>query len=313
MNLKTRYSTSTLGVFSVCVALFSIAIWAMTDPSSDGDSYSATQSQKCEYSEKHDASSKSKMGNSVVFSCLQFGEPDHKQNEGRSESSIVNKARGLLHKFVPDAVSLLTYILAISTLLLWVDTRRLAEGAEGQSIDFKTSLDHLKTQADTSLEQIKLAREEFDATHRAKLTIRAMTLREVKLAGCTGIEMVISNIGEGEAIIVTRDIRIRFSRVPPPLEDPDLYFPAAALPIEKIAPGATMVTTHVVTFDLDSFLSEQENAESNPEFVSRLMVWGRIGYKDESEIRRNVSVWRYFDFKTRRFIRTNDPDYEYED
>lgn len=67
---------------------------------------------------------------------------------------------GLVRKSIDDPVALFTIVLAISTIRLWLETRRLALGAEEQS--------------ETIKEQVALARSEFASEYRPWVSVDAL-------------------------------------------------------------------------------------------------------------------------------------------
>ncbi len=69
-------------------------------------------------------------------------------------------------------VALFTLTLTVSTILLWLETRRLARGAEAQAHDYKESLRVAKISADATLTQANA----FLATQRPTVALGRITL-----------------------------------------------------------------------------------------------------------------------------------------
>lgn len=78
------------------------------------------------------------------------------------------------YKFIDDPISLFTFILAISTILLWADTRRLRILANQQSTDTKESLIISKQAADAA----KISADAATAANRAYLYFHGATFYE---------------------------------------------------------------------------------------------------------------------------------------
>jgi hypothetical protein len=74
-------------------------------------------------------------------------------------------------------------------------------------------------------------------------------------------------------------------------------------------------------FDLDPEWSKriahltayQRQGITNPEIVGYISVAGEIEYLDDSKVRRIVGISRKLDFTAKRFVSSNDSDFEYAD
>lgn len=78
-----------------------------------------------------------------------------------------------LTKFSEDPVVTFTVVLAISTILLWWETRGLRLAAKGQAKDTKDALTIARDAADAAKQSADLAVSEFSASHRAWVRVDA--------------------------------------------------------------------------------------------------------------------------------------------
>src|SRR3569623_2089635 len=106
-----------------------------------------------------------------------------------------------------DPVALFTVVLAISTIGLWIATRRLWKGAEAQARDLARSADAAAASAQASADAARIANAAIRPwvrfrVSRAHLYFSAENSTEV---GCQ-LDYVVENIGETPAV----DLRVVF-------------------------------------------------------------------------------------------------------
>ena len=171
----------------------------------------------------------------------------------------------------------------------------------------KRAAEETKRSANAAIDQVKLSREEFNATHRPKLRVRR--IMTVERHNPLIIRTEISNIGDGVAKIVAvgQDIFICGHEISPiynavPQEQ--------ELPME-IAPGTQLF----LTFHANEYLKALWNASGDKRFW--LNYLGVVAYEDIEGVRRTVTFFRYFNDSDGRYKRAIEDsefeDFEYED
>jgi hypothetical protein len=190
-------------------------------------------------------------------------------------------------------IALFTLALTVSTILLWRETRRLAERADDQARKMEQS--------------IELARKEFLATHRPKIAVRRV---EPIFASGEPLEIRFGVINKGES--VARSIRWKAATYL--LNNIGAIHGIPSLPGKAhsydqsldVGQGQTFSVKEAVPFHGPDMISI-ENGERI------LHVLGYVQYKDDTGTDRVTGFFRYYDPSQRRFHAVNDPDYEYRD
>jgi hypothetical protein len=167
-------------------------------------------------------------------------------------------------------LAILTLVLAVSTVFLWLATRGT----------------------------LKLARAEFNASHRPKLIVR-----ELMLLRGAGLEPTAEIV---ESYLICQLVSDGTLSPLQPIE--------GANPIgrETINPGAHIFREETSNFSHRSIAinyMKSQHGQIHDHFFFR----GFIIYQDRMGIRRRTAFSRAYDPEARRFRLSDDPDYEYAD
>jgi len=157
-------------------------------------------------------------------------------------------------------------------------------------------------------EQGKLARDEFNATHRPKLRVRLLKVNPLEIGKPVQIEYIVANIGENDAVKVRSEITLKVITGHGGEEKSWTNEFQMADVITGGCNTPTHVTGAIVNPDWDDILK-------NPNGAIRIL--GTITYEEKSGIRRKTGFFRECTDGLNRFSRfgTEDiqRDYEYED
>ncbi len=121
--------------------------------------------------------------------------------------------------------SLLTLVLAWSTILLWRETRRLASGAEGQAKDFRKSIKASQRAAKAAMLQARTAERALYDVNRPVFLIYFrgcnVATRTATPVAARYVNLAIHNIGSQAAIINDYDVGFSLQERPfdPPIPD----------------------------------------------------------------------------------------------
>jgi hypothetical protein len=176
-------------------------------------------------------------------------------------------------------------------------------------------------------QQIRLARDEFSATHRPRII-----LREAYTAPDNGnpvtVTYTLENTGSSETHIVNSRFTIFFSvaggtkrqvRFDEILEPGEI---ANVVPIgTKIAPGESYRGTcaAIATWWSPDWIALNPDANGDFTMISsiaggwHLYFYGMVSYRDSLKITRNMAFYRILEFSSYRFIPFGDPQLEYSD
>lgn len=199
-----------------------------------------------------------------------------------------------LRKMQDDPIALFTGLLFISTLGLWISTHMLGKAGERQ-IGFIEK-------------QHGLAREEYFASHRPKITIRRMGTVPVSRQPTT-VYFTMVNTGE------TTATECKWNGMILMLESIGAIHTVIGFNSETIAShveplrvgeGITRGLLDTVTFDPAELIDLENRAKI-------LHVLGYVAYTDTLGVTRRTGFFRYFDVKRQRFRVVDDPEYEYQD
>jgi len=214
--------------------------------------------------------------------------PAERQKEECYEAAKKNgykqdECKSFWEKVTSDPIALFNLILAFSTVGLWVATISLRRAGNNQ---------------------IRLAREEFIASHRPRIRINRIFPIE-KLFPNTQTRLIIeaANIGDTKATIteVGFDIYIEgqpFNAIPQP-------YPGS----EPVPPGKE---ARMTAFS-NRMLSEAEiNAIETG--ISEWRLLGIVNYTDDNGVMRSTSFMRVYNRAMSRFVKVTeyDPDYDRE-
>lgn len=283
MNERKWWQSRDHLIQAACLlAIAIVAIWAMTDPLPEEGLNSADGGQKCEYSEKRNLNPKSEQNETVVVSCLQSREVNAKPSGNAEKENYIQQSRDFLHKFVPDAISLLTWILGVSTALLWLDTRHLAKD---------------------SAENLAVVHKEFLASHRPKL--RARRVVTINRHDPTKVRVEISNVGDSIAKVtaIGCDIFLYSDDISPIWN----AIPNNCEPVEiKIG------MEYRAEFQANQFMKDIWNEKSITCKPYTIMVIFIVNYADSDGNARNLSIARYFREKEGFYAKVTDENMFYE-
>jgi hypothetical protein len=160
----------------------------------------------------------------------------------------------------------------------------------------------------TTTQAIELAREEFIATHRPKLRVHSICLKELDtIPDFTNgsppithqINCSINNIGGSSATIT--EISITFKRLNDPLPIPSYSEPVFIK--KSIACGESIAES----CDVEAFVIDCNIERS----LNDLYFLGYIDYLDNIRTIRRTAFCRRYIQETKRFIKVDDEDYEY--
>ena len=190
-----------------------------------------------------------------------------------------------------DPVALVTLGLLIVNILLWLTT---------------------KTAANAAMKSVKLARKEFNASHRPKFIVRRIAHLE-KDGAVIGVQYAVYNVGDADGILIATSAKI--------------WLPEKAENLPALPPYDNLVTRNLTikrgkSEQLTLVIAESELEELNFQFgfsegnasnASPFLFLGFIDYTDMDGAPRQTAFLREFNFATKRFDPINHPEYEYQD
>jgi len=146
----------------------------------------------------------------------------------------------------------LTVVLALSTVALWKETKRLAVGAESQATDFKKSLKATRRNAAAARRQAKIAKDTLEIPNRAYLIVNPSEVRDMSVGAKPHVDVEIRNIGKTPAYKASTVVGIGLQPFPLP-EDADLNveYPPDEFPnVQVIAPEKKLNLTPTLSIPL---------------------------------------------------------------
>ena len=209
---------------------------------------------------------------------------------------------------------LFTAVLAVSTVLLWRATIRLAKGAEAQAKDMKSAIDLAEKQflmasqaADLAARQHGLARHEFFSVHRPRLEVLYLEFSTELIDGDP--KVAASGVYVNCGLSVAKEIQI-YAKITtlltptPGIEIPELGGVRANR--ESGVRGEFLVTS-------DISLAAQTEAERHyaQQPGPRVYCLGKITYEDVLGNRRETGFCRLLHPSNERWSKTDNPEYEY--
>lgn len=214
-----------------------------------------------------------------------------------------------------------TVVLVIVTALLAIFTKRLWEATVQLSRDAKTTSDRQATETQRALavaeensraakesaraanEAVELGNKQFIAAHRPKLIVRRV---QVIVANVYMIRYEMHNVGDTPAILVENSELIWLPSHDNKSSPPE--YPPGSPQGTEIASGSFTVALCTPPPEVqDEFIFRYEARERDCFFM------GKITYRDKAGTIRNTAFLRQYDPATRRFLRVEDADYEYQD
>lgn len=196
-----------------------------------------------------------------------------------------------------DPMVWLTMALVIANFFLWQTTRTAANAAR---------------------DSIKLAREEFNASHRPRLVVRRVQLRFDPEKNQCGINFVVANVGDSIATNLRGLINIKV------IDAQQMRsFEYESMP--KYEGNWTdlskLIATTTASPDLKGgqrafiFIQFDELTEDSMSIIRQgarvLYFYGVIDYQDQEGRRRDMAFFRTYQSLPNNFVSKDDPDYEY--
>jgi hypothetical protein len=198
-------------------------------------------------------------------------------------------------------------VLTVSTIYLWRETRKAAEAGAKQ--------------AKLTRKSIKLARQEFTATHRPKLRVRNVVIdrpdpknplsRPFAPNQLMKGQLYVSNIGDSTAYIHESHVELWITDMNllpmgRPYEGKDANR-AVAFPISAGESRPLIIAN-------DTFIPSVETADQIRTGTGLFVyVMGWVEYCDDNGVRRRMAFCRKYDHSLSRFTSVENPDYEHED
>jgi hypothetical protein len=243
--------------------------------------------------------------------------------------------------------ALFTIVLSISTIGLWTATNKLYDAGERQlklievnaAEQSRTTQESLKiagqqtailgAQTDIALKQKEIARQAFIVTHRPRLRVRHVSIKDEsahiglplfffnqgdKIEG----GLVVVNVGGSNAIVINTRYRIYFSKDGLPAAVPydgDGFRTNLLFPEQVLTVGESCATPIADVIIMDNPALPPEAGLELRAFERgnwKIYVMGQIKYRDESGVERFMGFCREGG-KDGRFRPVDDIDYEYED
>jgi hypothetical protein len=192
------------------------------------------------------------------------------------------------HWVFPDSISLFNLLLVVFTALLAV----------------------------VAYKQVRLARDEFIATHRPKIIVHAVEIsRDDGGEGAEekiGASVIYFNVGDTPAQIVA--INAKISRYRLPLQSGlgvgiGIRLTPLPVPKDRIVGGPHFIAIFSAhTFENERFVlkAAQDNGRDGA-----CMCIGQIVYEDGRGVRRETGFCRRLDVKDERWTKIDNPEYEY--
>lgn len=202
------------------------------------------------------------------------------QTESNGQQKKVALWWAIISRVFPDTISVYTLALTVFTGGLWLSTHRLA-GA--------------------GVEQIKLAREEFVASHRPRIRVKFIQGPFLE-DGHKFVWVIIANVGETKATIrfLGVDLAYQYENtwLPPGLE-------AGAKKVDPIS----LISGERRTFKVVSRIIDSNTFPT----IHSLSCVGQIVYTDDTGIQRETGFFRTWSRGIEQFVPSDNQEYEYED
>ena len=192
-------------------------------------------------------------------------------------------------------------IVAIATIFIAWFTFQLRSATVG----LKDSTDKLWSAGEN---QIALARDEFNATHRPRVSIRRMSAN-VAASDKAGIEFTIINTGEISIANCIWNANILLLSEIGAIHWVPIYLKKTSSSYKKplkVGEGTVRRVLDVPAFDPADILSITRKKKF-------LHVVGFVAYTDAAGTTRRMGFFRYYDSDRQRFRKIDDPEYEYQD
>jgi hypothetical protein len=211
-----------------------------------------------------------------------------------------------LKEYGEAITALFTVVLSISTIGLWLQTKRLARDSDAQTLNMKKSID--------------LARAEFLSTHRPRIILREAIIGSVLEDEPIHVVYQLANIGETQGTIINSGMRVEVVNrtverllMHPNVED------SSDLGEIKLGPGES----RLLRIDGPDWQETTFTPQLRDDGEDGALRWstncaihfvGQILYEDEVGIRRRTGFRRELVVKRQRFYQIEgEPDLDYDD
>lgn len=158
--------------------------------------------------------------------------------------------------------------------------------------------------------QIKLARDEFNATHRPKLDIRLIRFRTpFKVGQRVEIEWCIANIGDAVGTIFESNVSVMLAKEPLPAVPP-YSVQKDSMGNITLAPGIVATTGKWFDLSVVEWTTYRLSGRDKDDGQSFFM-FGYALYSAPDETKRSIAFCRRYDPASERFVVVDDPNYEH--
>ncbi len=213
-------------------------------------------------------------------------------------------------------------ITAIATALLTGVTYMLVRLGREQAEAASRQIAISGQQADIQLKQQQIERMELIATHRPRLRIRNIVVKNPRpeiMRGSLFVggdfvsgQLYVSNVGGTDATIIEHLVLVYWSDQGLPMERPYegqdgyVYQSPVKLQAGQSVPIPFQSRDVIETKDIANMIR-------NGQHSWQLWVMGWVEYVDDSNIRRRTAFCRRYDPTSRRIVRKEDEDYDHEE
>jgi hypothetical protein len=225
-------------------------------------------------------------------------------------------------KWTDGGILLFTGLLWWVTRGLWTSTRGLESEARDQHETLRQPVEvarqsgeAAKVAAQAAMRSAELASAQFIATHRPRLTVRAVFLLETGLPD-VGDRLIILVYNKGDTSVTMVEVSFYFQISGPG----DVYLPQVAVVDPTLPEAIPSGHQRQMEASINSTWREwKEIADAAiAQDVGNATRWYvelrvSIAYLDESGRRRQTSIDRTYDIRQRSFSRIEGSDFEYED
>jgi hypothetical protein len=216
----------------------------------------------------------------------------------------IQSFREWFREIYTDPVALFTFVLAISTIGLWIVT--WWSGAR---------------QSRETRNLIAIARDEFTSSHPPRIVIRRVSLDQgdivvgAPISRPWKVQYIVANVGRGNAEILEGNATVK--RIEPPLPAIPPFDDAGDIS-GPIRLGAGQSGPLTVELDaqgpiVQAVRSGELANVAQGDIAGDIHFFGYMQYRDNIGIVRRTAFCRRYDIRTRRFSVVGDPDYEYDD
>lgn len=282
------------------------------------------ESQQPSTNASHKKSSQQERGSEQSPIVVKIVPPEISKDErDKMESKEADKAtedRQMVE--LTGALARYTKWLFVATTVLAMLTLGLVIVGFKQTSDARASIEAAKKSAVAAERQIELGRQEFSATHRPRII-----LREAYTAFDAGhpmrVSFTLANTGGTQATIVNSKFSLSFSTMNGAKRQ-------VKFDVDRMKGEVSDVIDSGKLIEAGSFYEgvfvgvDCEWPKNIPTVIERSKVvhggvdwhyyfFGKISYKDGSDITRNMAFYRVLDFESFRFVPYNDSQLEYSD